>query len=98
VEDETIRARRIELYDDQGRRTVALEGGGDGTQPGFVLLGPEGRDGGPATIAMLSLRLDAAPYLLLHGGRGAVLITFGEGGEPRIALRDEDGNERVIEL
>jgi hypothetical protein len=35
--------------------------------------------------------------LLNTGGGAAIMITFGEEGQPRIAMRGEDGSERLIE-
>jgi hypothetical protein len=99
VEQETIRARRIELYDDQGQRRLALEGGDDTTSPGIVVVGPPGPGGDPTSTAILLVGQDnGLPYFALHSYDGAiVVITFGEAGQPRIALRDAEGRTRSIE-
>jgi hypothetical protein len=99
VEQGTIRARRIELYDNRGQRRLALEGGDDATSPGLVVVGPPGPEGNPTSVAMLTVGQDnGLPYYALHSDEGAVvMITFGEAGQPRIALRDAAGNTRTIE-
>lgn len=99
MDQDTIRARCIELYDDQGQRRVVLEGGGDGVHPVIVVLGPPDEEGNPSSVATLILgQENALPYFLLNtGGGAAIMITFGEEGQPRIAMRGEDGSERLIE-
>lgn len=102
MEQETIRARRIELYDDQGRRRVVLEGGGhiegQDVHPGLVVLGPDSSAAPLPSATLILGHENGLPYFLLNTDAGAaVMITFGEQGQPRIALRDEDGNERTIE-
>ncbi len=99
MEQETIRARRIELYNDRGENTVALEGGGDGAHPGIVVVGPTGADGTPSTSVTLILREDTnSPYFLLSGGGGAaVVVSFDDDGQPMLTLRKDDGTERAIE-
>ncbi len=99
MEQDTIRARRIELYDDRGQRRLALEGGDDTIHPGLFVLGPPGPKGNHKSAAMLVVGHDnGLPYYALLSDAGAVVtITFGEEGQPRIALRGVDGSYRVIE-
>jgi hypothetical protein len=94
VEQDTIRARSIELVNEYGDRTLVLDGGGSDAEPGMIIYSP---DGPVAALTILVRREDSMPMFLMNTiGRGAVLISFQPDGQPILHLRAEDGSERSI--
>ena len=94
MEQDTIRARSIELVNERGERTLVLDGGGEGREPGMIVYGTDG----PASAVTILVRRDTGmPYIMANTAAGTVvLLTFEPDGTPTIQLRDQDGNERII--
>ncbi len=94
MEQDTIRARRIELMNDQGNVGMYLDGGGAGAEPGIIIYGP---DGPQSALAMFVKRgEDSVPQIIINrAGGGTVLITVDNDG-PLVYLQDEDGNKQEI--
>ena len=94
MEQETIRARTIELVNDQGETTMTLDGGGEDREPGIAVLGP---DGDASAIMILVRRDTRVPYIMAKTAAGTVVwLTFDEDGDPKLILWDQDGTHRTI--
>ena len=96
MEQETIRARTIELVNDRGETTMTLDGGGEDREPGIAIVGT---DDGDASAVMILVRRDTrVPYIMAKTAAGTVVwLTFDEeDGDPKLILRDRDGAHRTI--
>ena len=94
MEQETIRARTIELVNDQGETTMTLDGGGEDREPGIAVVGP---DGDASAIMILVRRDTRVPYIMAKTAAGTVVwLTFDEDGDPKLILWDQDGTHRTI--
>jgi hypothetical protein len=92
VAEDMIRARRIELLDDEGNVSVILKGEAEG-RAGLLISTPEG--GAPTTTIGLD-RASGNPFIYMHsGGKASIFATF-EAGEARVRLKNEDGTEVTI--
>jgi hypothetical protein len=96
MEQETIRARSIELVNERGDIGIVLNGGGGDREPGIVVYGP----GGPETAVTILVRRETGmPYIMANTAAGSVvLLTFDQNGEPEVHLRDTDGIDRTLDL
>jgi hypothetical protein len=93
MEQEAIRARTIELVNDQGETTMTLDGGGEDREPGIAIVGPDG----DASAVMILVRRDTrVPYIMAKTAGRVVWLTFDEDGDPKLILRDRDGTHRTI--
>ena len=94
MEQETIRARTIELVNDRGETTMTLDGGGGDREPGIAIIGPDGN----ASAVMILVRRDTrVPYIMAKTAAGTVVwLTFDEDGDPNLILWDQDGTHRTI--
>ncbi len=95
LEQETIRARRIELEDDEGNLKLVLEGGkarGE-ENPGLIVYGPDG----PASGVAISVNLESGvPYIAAYTvGDGRMLLTFFD-GVAVVQMKNEDGTEGTL--
>lgn len=91
-DDGVIRAKRIELVDDEGNARVIVDG--TGLTEGFVGIVARGEDG---TASTLSLGVGGpGPYLRLSYGRAYVEASFGADGNPIVSTRDTGGEEHRI--
>ena len=94
MEQETIRARSIELVNDRGETTMTLDGGGEEREPGIAVVGP---DGDASAIMILVRRDTQVPYIMAKTATGTVVwLTFDEDGDPKLILWDQDGTHRTI--
>lgn len=94
MEQDTIRARSIELVNERGERSLVLDGGGGDREPGIIIYGP---DGPASAVALLVRRENGMPYFMANTAAGtAVQFTFNPDGTPVVHLRDQDGNYRTI--
>lgn len=97
MEQDTIRARRIELVDDEGNPRVIIDGAG--FTEGFVGIVARGEDG---TTSTLTLGIGSpgpygpGPYLRLSHGKAHVEVGFGADGNPIVSTRDIGGEEHPI--
>jgi hypothetical protein len=92
VAEDVIRARRIELLDDEGNVSVVLEGEAKG-QAGLLISTPEAA--APTTTIGIN-RASGNPFIYMHsGGKASIFATF-EAGEARVRLKNEDGTEVTI--
>jgi hypothetical protein len=92
VAEDVIRARRIELLDDEGNVSVVLEGESKG-QAGLLISHPEA---GAATTTIGIDRASGNPFIRMHsGGQASIFATF-EAGEASLRLRNEDGTRLNI--
>jgi hypothetical protein len=93
MEQETIRARTIELVNDRGETTMTLDGGGGDREPGIAIAGPDG----DASAVMILVRRDTrVPYIMAKIAGTVVWLTFDEDGDPKLILWDRDGTRRTI--
>jgi hypothetical protein len=94
MEQETIRARTIELVNDRGETTMTLDGGGGDREPGIAIIGPDDN----ASAVMILVRRDTrVPYIMAKTAAGTVAwLTFDEDGDPNLILWDRDGTHRTI--
>jgi hypothetical protein len=91
LEQDTIRARSIELVNERGELAMTLDGGGGDRDPGIVIYGPA-----PA-VTLLVRRENGMPYIMANTAAGtAIQLTFLLHGTPVVNLRDQDGNDRTI--
>ena len=94
AEQDTIRARSIELVDERGEVTLKLDGGGRDREPGIVVYGP---DGPVSALMMVMRRENGMPYIMANTAAGTVVqFTFNPDGTPVVHLREQDGNFRTI--
>jgi hypothetical protein len=92
VADDVIRARRIELLDDEGNVSVVLEGEAEG-RAGLLISTP---DAGVQTTTIGLDRASGNPFIYMHSGRGAsIFATFIE-GEASVRLTNEDGTRLTL--
>ena len=93
--EEVIRAKRIELVDDEGNLKLVMDGGearGD-DYPGLTVYGPDG----PNSVAAIHVdpeRGVPAIWLTTAGG-GAIMVTFSD-GIGLVHIRNEDGTEGTL--
>jgi hypothetical protein len=93
MEQETIRARTIELVNDRGETTMTLDGGGEEREPGIAIA----TDDGYASAVMILVRRDTrVPYIMAKTAGAVMWLTFDEDGDPKLILRDRDGTHRTI--
>lgn len=93
VEDDTIRARSIELVNERGELGLVLDGGGGNEEPGLVVYGP----GGDSAVAIIVRREDGVPMLMATSAAGtAIQATFDPDGTPVINVKDTDGVDRRV--
>jgi hypothetical protein len=94
MEQETIRARTIELVNDRGETTMTLDGGGEDREPGIAVVGP---DGDASAIMILVRRDTRVPYIMAKTATGTVVwLTFDVDGDPKLIFWDQDGTHRTI--
>jgi hypothetical protein len=93
MEQETIRARIIELVNDRGETTMTLDGGGGDREPGIAIAGP---DDGASAVMILVRRDTRAPYIMAKTAGTVVWLTFDEDGDPKLIVWDRDGTSRTI--
>jgi hypothetical protein len=94
MEQQTIRARTIELVNNQGETTMTLDGGGEDREPGIAVVGP---DGDASAIMILVRRDTRVPYIMAKTAAGTVVwLTFDEDGDPKLILWGQDGTHRTI--
>jgi hypothetical protein len=94
IEEDVIKAKRIELTDDNGDTRVVLHaaGGSETFDVGLGMLGPDG----PRTGLTLGFHR-GFPHLLLTDVSGSnISVSFNRDGTPTIRLRDAEGNEKII--
>jgi hypothetical protein len=93
MEQETIRARTIELVNDRGETTMTLDGGGEDREPGIAIAGPDG----DASAVMILVRRDTrVPYIMAKTADTVVWLTFDEDGDPKLIFWDRDGTCRTV--
>jgi hypothetical protein len=92
VAEDVIRARRIELLDDEGNVSVVLEGEAGG-RAGLLISTPEA--GAPATTIGIN-RASGTPFIYMHSGDKASIFATLDAGEARVRLKNEDGTEVTI--
>ncbi len=90
--EDMIRARRIELLDDEGNVSVILKGEAEG-RAGLLISTPEG--GAPTTTIGLD-RASGNPFIYMHSGGKASIFATIDAGEARVRLKNEDGTEVTI--
>jgi hypothetical protein len=92
VAEEVIRARRIELYDDQDNLTGILSGGGveeeESSVAVLMLHSPDGE--AAASIAMHRDSGNPSIHLYTAGG-GDIIIYFNDEGRAVVRMVNEDG-------
>lgn len=94
MEEEPIRARSIELVDENGNPSLKLDGGGGEREPGIIIYGPNGTE---SSIGILVRRENGMPYIMASTAQGTVVqFTFNPDGTPVVNLRDQDGDHRTI--
>lgn len=94
MDQDTIRARSIELVDEYGQPSLKLDGGGGDREPGIIIYGPDGPE---SSIALLVRRENGMPYIMANTAAGTVVqFTFNPDGTPVVHLRDQDGDYRTI--
>ena len=90
--EDVLRARRIELLDEDGNLCVVLEGEAGG-RAGLLISTPEA--GAPTTTIGLD-RASGNPFIYMHsGGEASIFATF-EAGEASVRLTNEDGARLTI--
>jgi hypothetical protein len=94
LEQDTIRARTIELINDRGEPALVLDGGGGDREPGLVVYG----SGGPeSAVAIVVRRDDGMPMVMATSAAGtAMQLTFDPDGASVINVRDTDGSDRRV--
>ncbi len=93
MEQDTIRARNIELVNERGELGLALDGGGGDREPGLVVYGP----GGQSAVAIIVRREDGVPNIMATSAAGtAIQATFDPDGTPVVNVRDTDGEDRRV--
>lgn len=91
MDQDAIRAKRIELEDENGDLSMVL----DGDSRSVVMYGPDG----PSTRVALNVQENGNPVLVLsHPSNHTAIVTFNDAGEPAIVLNDPSGQNRVIPL
>lgn len=94
VEDDgVIRAKRIELVDEDGDARVIIDG--SGFDYGFVGIAARGEDGTTTTFT-LGAADPTGPYLRLEHGGAFVTVGFDPNGKPLVSTREAGGEERRI--
>jgi riboflavin biosynthesis pyrimidine reductase len=93
MEQETIRARTIELVNDRGETTMTIDGGGEDREPGIAIVG---RDGDASAVMILVRRDTRVPYIMAKTAGTVVWLTFDEEGDLKLILRDQDGTHRTF--
>jgi hypothetical protein len=90
--EDVIRARRIELLDEDGNVSVVLEGEAEG-RAGLLISTPEA--GAPTTTIGID-RASGNPFIYMHsGGEASIFATF-DAGEASVRLTNEDGARLTI--
>lgn len=93
MEQDTIRARSIELVNERGERSLVLDGGGGDREPGLVVYGPEGQ----SAVAIIVRLEDGVPNIMATSAAGtAIQATFDPDGTPVVNVRDTDGEDRRV--
>ncbi|MEJ7872097.1 MAG: hypothetical protein WKF67_07535 [Rubrobacteraceae bacterium] len=93
MEQDTIRARSIELVNERGERGLVLDGGGGDREPGLVVYGP----GGQSAVAIIVRREDGVPVVMATSAAGtAIQATFNPDGTPVVNVQDTDGEDRRV--
>jgi hypothetical protein len=94
MNEEVIRAKRIELVDDNGDTRMVLHaaGGSETFDVGLGMLGPDS----PRTTLTLGFHRGFPHLLLADVGGSTISVSFNRDGTPTIRLRDADGNEKII--
>ncbi len=93
MEQDTIRARSIELVNENGERGLVLDGGGGDREPGLVVYGP----GGESAVAIIVRREDGVPVVMATSAAGtAMQLTFDPDGTPMVNVRDTDDSDRRV--
>ncbi len=93
MEQDTIRARSIELLNERGELGLALDGGVGDKEPGLVVYGP----GGESAVAIIVRRQDGVPNIMATSAAGtAIQATFDPDGTPVNNVRDTDGADRRV--
>jgi hypothetical protein len=96
MEQETIRARRIELVDENGEPSVILTGRVQGELQILMVSPPRPEDEEPY-IAMSVLTETSHPVLNLNSRQGGSnLLTFDDDGDPYITMTNKVGNKTTI--
>jgi len=92
MEQDTIRARRIELIDENGTTRAFLQAKSQGVS-GLFVVSPEG-SGMSATIGMYN----GIPYLVLGGeGAGTVYASLNSHG-PYVRVSDGKGKHKTFKV
>lgn len=93
MEQDTIRARTIELTNERGELGLVLDGGGGDREPGLVVYGP----GRQSAVAIIVRREDGVPLVMATSAAGtAIQATFDPDGTPVVNVRDMDGEDRRV--
>lgn len=93
MEQDTIRARSIELVNERGETGLVLHGGGGDIEPGLIVYGPEGQ----SAVAIIVRREDGVPNIMATSAAGtAIQATFDPDGTPVVNVRDTDGVDRRV--
>jgi hypothetical protein len=93
VEQDTIKARSIELTNERGERGLVLDGDGGDREPGMVVYGP----GGESAVGIIVRRADGVPIIMATSEAGTVIqATFDPDGTPVVKVRDTDGEDRRV--
>ena len=96
MEQETIRARSIELVDERGEVSLKLDGGGGDREPGIIVYSPSGPE---SAVTILVRRDTGRPYIMANTAAGSrVVLTFDHNEDPEVHLRDTDGIDRTLGL
>ncbi len=90
--EDVIRARRIELLDDEGNVSVVLEGEAGG-RAGLFISTPEA--GAPTTTIGIN-RASGNPFIYMHSGGEASIFATIDAGEARVRLTNEDGTRLTL--
>ncbi len=90
--EDVIRARRIELLDEDGNVCVVLKGEAGG-RAGLLISTPAA--GAPTTTIGMD-RASGNPFIYMHSGRGASIFATFEAGEASVRLTNEDGTRLTI--
>jgi hypothetical protein len=92
VAEDVIRARRIELLDDEGDVSVVLEGEAE-DRAGLLISAPEA--GAPTTTIGMD-RASGNPFIYMHSGRGASIFATFDAGVASVRLTNEDGTRLIL--
>lgn len=93
MEQDTIRAKTIELMNGRGERGLVLDGGGGDRESGLIVYGP----GGQSAVAIIVRRDNGVPMVMATSAAGtAMQLTFDPDGTAVINVRDTDGRDRRV--